>query len=90
MTPDEIKKKVENLTSRHGKATKKRDTLRGQLQAKKEELAALVKEIKAAGYDPKKLPEERDKKQAELEELIAAFEKDLKAVETALAEFEKK
>jgi len=45
MTPEELKTKVEDLTGRHAKATKKRDTLRGQLNAKREELQHLVNEI---------------------------------------------
>jgi len=59
------------------------------LEAKKQELLDLVSEIKAAGYDPKKLKEERDKKADELTTMMATFEQELTEVESALAAFEK-
>lgn len=90
MTPDEMKKKVDDLTQRTQAVRSRKATLKGQLQAKREELDRLVKEIRSAGYDPKKLTEERNKKKAEAEAAIASFEKDLAEVEAALAKFEKK
>lgn len=90
MTADEIKKKIEDLQKRTEVVVKKKATFGGQLQAKKEELAALIKEIKAAGYDPKNLVSERDKAQKELEEMISTYETDLTQVEDALAVYEKK
>lgn len=90
MSPEKLREKVEELSERHTEAVRKRESLKGQLKAKKEELEALIKEIRAAGYDPKKLVEERDKKQSDLEQQIAVFEKDLTAVEQALAEYNKK
>jgi len=90
MTPEQMKKKVDDLAKRTQVVRAKKAGLKGQLEAKREELDRLVKEIRAAGYDPKKLTEERDKKKAEVEEAIASYEKDLAEVETALAKFEKK
>lgn len=89
MTPEEMKKKIDELSRRTQEVRAKKAGLKGQLQAKREELDRLIKEIKAAGYDPKKLKEERDKKKAEVEAAIASFEKDLSEVEAALAKFEK-
>lgn len=89
MTTDEIKKKIEELTKRTDIAAKKKATFNGQLQAKKEELAALIKEIKANGIDPKNLVNERDRAQKELEEMLATYEKELSQVETALASYSK-
>lgn len=86
---DQIRAKIDELRERHAEANSKRDKLHGQLEAKKEELLALSAEIKEAGYDPKNLKKERDAAQAELATLVAAFEKDLAAVEAALAEFDK-
>jgi uncharacterized protein YoxC len=90
MTPEQMKKKIEELSKRTQAVRSKKATLKGQLQAKREELERLVKEIRAAGYDPFKLAEERNKKKAEVEAAIASFEKDLTEVEQALAKFEKK
>lgn len=90
MTPDEIKKKIDDLQRRTEAVATKKAAFGGQLQAKKEELASLIKEIRAAGYDPKNLVTERDKAQAELEQLISVFEKDLEKTESALASYEKK
>lgn len=90
MTPEQMKNKVNELQRRTQDVRAKKATLKGQLQAKREELDRLLKEIRAAGYDPKKLTEERNKKKAEVEAAIASFEKDLAEVESALAKFEKK
>ena len=89
-TPDEIKDKIADLQSRHEEVTQKRAALGGQLQAKKEELASIIQEVREAGYDPKNLPGERDKAQQALETLIDDFELKLKAVEDALAAFDSK
>jgi len=90
MTPDELRKKIDDLAKRTEAVNTKKSTLSGKLQAKKEELAQLVVEIKAAGYDPKTLREERDKVQAQLTEMVTTYEADLVAVETALAGYDSK
>jgi uncharacterized protein YoxC len=90
MTPDELRKKIDDLAKRTEVVNTKKSTLSGKLQAKKEELAQLVVEIKAAGYDPKTLREERDKVQAQLTEMVTTYEADLVAVETALAGYDSK
>ena len=90
MTPEEIKRRLDDFQHRTEVATKKKASLGGQLQAKKDELAELIKEIRAAGYDPKNLTVERDKSQKDLEDALTAYEKDLVEVETALAAFDKK
>ena len=87
MTAQEIKAKVEDLSNRHARASARRAELRGQLQAKKDELGKLQTEIKAAGFDPKNLRAERDKAQATLEGLIQSFETELSGVEAALDSF---
>ncbi len=90
MTPDELKKKIEDLAKRTEAVNKKKAELLGLLQAKKEELAALIKEIKAAGLDPKNLSSEREKAKNDLEAMIKAYEQDLKATEDALAAYNQK
>ncbi len=89
MTPDDIKRKIDELQKRQDVVVKKRASLNGQLQAKKEELASIVQEVRAAGYDPKNLSGERDKAQQELERALADFEAKLVEVETALESFNK-
>lgn len=90
MSPDEIKSKIDNLQKRSDVVIKKKAAFGGQLQSKKEELEALVKEIKDAGYDPKTLVTERDRAKSELEAMIEVYEKELAKAESALALFEKK
>ncbi len=90
MTPDEIKRKIDDLQRRVEAVSTKKANFGGQLKAKKEELAALIIEIKAAGLDPKNLVTERDKAKLELEQLIASFEVDLVKTETALSAYERK
>lgn len=89
-TPDQLKRKIDDLLKRHDAVVQKRAGVGGQLQAKKEELAAILQEAKAAGFDPKNLAAERDKAQEELATIVADFEKKLIEVETALATFDKK
>lgn len=90
MAPDEIKRTIDDLSRRTEVVTKKKSQLEGQVQQVKEDLAALIMEIKAAGYDPKTLSAERDKAEAELLAEIEAYETKLAVVEKALAEYEKK
>jgi len=90
MAPDEIKRTIDDLSRRTEVVTKKKSQLEGQVQQVKEDLAALIMEIQAAGYDPKTLSAERDKAEAELLAEIEAYETKLAVVEKALAEYEKK
>jgi chromosome segregation ATPase len=65
-----------------------RDQALGMLEAKKAELAALLKEIKAAGYDPRSLKQELSEKEKEFDALMASYWEDLQAAKDALEEFE--
>lgn len=85
---DEIKRKIDELQKRYNAVVQKKAGLAGQLQAKKEELARIVQEIRAAGYDPKKIAQERDKAKQDLEDLIAKLEEELTEVERALSTFQ--
>lgn len=86
---DQLKRKVDDLLRRHTVVTKKKSELRGRLEAKKTELVELGEEIKAAGFDPRKLKEQRDEAHQELEDLVESFERDIVEVEEAIASFEK-
>ncbi len=88
MSPEEIDKKIADLMKRTDAASKKKATLGGQLAEKREQLATLIKEIQAAGYDPKTLPAERDKLQKALVADLEKYEKELSDVETALAAYD--
>lgn len=90
MTPEEIKRRIEDIQRRHDTASKHKSVLEGQVAAKKDELAALILEIKGAGYDPKKLVAERDKAQQDLEAMIVEMEKNLTEVEKALSAYNSK
>ena len=90
MSPEELRQKVEGLLKRADAVNKRKASLSGQLEAKKTELANLVDEIRAAGYDPKNIVAERDRVQQELEAQVAAFEQNLVAAETAITQFERK
>lgn len=90
MTLEETQKKIEELQKRHAAVLKRKSENEGRLKAKREELAALVADIKAAGRDPKTLVADRDAALKDLEALVAAFETDIAFAETALATFDKK
>jgi chromosome segregation ATPase len=83
-TIEQIKERVDALSQRYKKVSEKKANLSGLLQAKKEELKALVEEIQAAGLDPKKLKEHRDSLQSEVEKQLGDLETKVSAVEEAL------
>jgi FtsZ-binding cell division protein ZapB len=90
MTPDKLQEKVQNLSTRHARVLRRKAELGGELKVKREELESLVKEIQAAGYNPKTLVEERNRAQEELETLLGTFENNLVEAETILSEFDRK
>lgn len=90
LAPDELERKIADLISRNQRVLKRKTELGGELKSKKEELANLVAEIKAAGYNPKTLVEDRDKTQQELEDLMISFEKGLVEAETTIEDYDKK
>ena len=90
MSDDDIRNKIDALQKRWGVVSKKKAGLEGQLQAKREELAQIVKEIREAGFDPKNIAQDRDQAKAELEEMITKLDTELTEVETTLSTFEKK
>ena len=85
---DNLASKIEQLVERNKKVKEKRAALQGRLQAKKEELARLIEEIKKAGFNPNTLAEDLKQAEAQLEEEVMKFEASLKEVEEALASFE--
>ena len=86
---DQLKQRLDELTRRYNTAGKKRSEYRGQLEAKKEELVSLKREIEAAGFDPKNLKQDHDRLKGEVVSLMDVFEKELSEVETALANIDK-
>jgi hypothetical protein len=86
----EMRDYIESLQKRHQAVLEKRASLSGQLQAKKQELTAIIDEIKAAGYDPTKLAAEHERVEQELEVMAADLDKKLTEVEAAIAAFEAK
>lgn len=88
-TVDQLKKRVDNALARHAKVTEKKAKLRGQLDARKTELIEIGAEIEAAGFDPRKLRDQRDQAHEDLNTLLESFERDLEEVEAALDAFGK-
>lgn len=87
-TPEDIRRRIDSVMRRSDQANKKKAALQGTLKAKQEELAALLKEIREAGYQPKELVLERDKAQADLISKLETYETRLTEVEAALAALE--
>lgn len=90
LSPEELTTKIQDLQTRHAHVLKRKAELGGELKSKKDELASLVKEIQAAGYNPKTLVEDRNRAQEELESLMEEFEKGLLEAETSLSTYDKK
>jgi septal ring factor EnvC (AmiA/AmiB activator) len=86
---DQIGARVEELSRRHRDAASRKAKLQGKLDEKRQELKRLKAEIEEAGFDPKTLKEDRQRLEAELEQLMARFEAELSVVEQALDEYEK-
>lgn len=84
---DEIQKRIEDIQRRHAAVMQQKASAAGQLQAKKDELAALVQEIRDAGYDPKQITQQRDQKRDDLLNEALRLEAELTAVEKALEGF---
>jgi len=84
---DEIQKRIENLQRRHAEVMQRKAAASGQLQARKDELAEIVKEIRAAGFDPKQITHIRDKARQDLAAEITKHETELAEVEAALQGF---
>lgn len=89
MTIEELETKFESMEARYSAALERKAALGGELRAKKEELAKLVTEIEAAGYNPKTLRAERDKEMTRLEEMMTEFESSLSEAEEGLRAFDK-
>lgn len=90
LTPDKLQEKVANILGRHSRILRRKSELSGELKSKKEELASLVREIDAAGYNPKTLVEERNKTQKDLEDMLEVYDKQLTEVEGTFAEYDRK
>ena len=90
MSPEDLKMKVDDMIRRTETFNKRKAGIDGQLEAKKEELAEIIKEITAAGHDPKNLVAARDQAEQDLKTMLAAYEQDLTAAEQALAVFDRK
>jgi chromosome segregation ATPase len=90
LSPEDLTAKIQDLQNRHQRILKRKAELGGELKSKKDELGALVKEIQAAGYNPKTLVEDRNKAQQELESLMEEFEKGLVEAENSLNAYDKK
>jgi septal ring factor EnvC (AmiA/AmiB activator) len=84
---DEIQKRIAEIQRRHAEVMQRKAGVSGQLQARKEELAAIVREIRDAGFDPKQITQLRDQAEADLLSEIKKYEEALSAVEQALEGF---
>ena len=90
LTPDKLQEKVSSIIQRHTRILRRKSELSGELKSKREELAALVREIDAAGYNPKTLVEERNRTQQELEDMLVDYDKQLTEVEGIFEEYDRK
>jgi uncharacterized protein (UPF0335 family) len=77
-----------NLNEQLKTLSEKKIRLEEQYKAKKEALTNLIVEIKAKGYDPKKLGEVIKEKEKELNNSIEEFKKELEKVSAELTEIE--
>jgi uncharacterized protein YoxC len=88
-TPEEIQRTIEDLSRRTNMFNRKRAGLMGQLEEKKKQLAELIQEIRAAGYDPKTLPKAVEEAKQKLLDAIETHEKKLLQAEAAMETYEK-
>lgn len=86
---DDIADKIADLKKRHAAAVKRKASLSGQLEARKQEFETILQEIREAGFDPKNIGKERDRVETELRAMIESYDQKLKTVESALDSFPK-
>jgi len=80
--------KFKELTDKVKGLGEKKIRLEEQYRSKKEALTTLLKEIKAAGFDPSKLKETIAEKEASLKSQIAVFEQEVDKVSSMIAKIE--
>jgi predicted nucleic acid-binding Zn-ribbon protein len=80
--------RFKTLTEQVKTLDEKKIRLEEQYRNKKETLTALLKEIKAAGYDPAKLKETIQEKEEQLKAQIASFEEEVTKVSSMIAKIE--
>lgn len=90
MDIEALQRKLQELSTRAKKVKQQRAEILGSLNAKKEELTNLVKEIQAAGYNPKTIKEEYEQQKKRLEEMMADYELQLQKAEASIEEFHRK
>jgi uncharacterized protein (UPF0335 family) len=86
-----MKSEIEKFTALNQTLSDLRDKkirLEEQFKSKKASLSELLKEIKAAGYDPTKLKEIIQEKETSLKKQIADFEQEVTKVSSALSKIE--
>jgi hypothetical protein len=76
------------LTDKTKSLGEKKIRLEEQYRSKKETLTALLKEIKAAGFDPAKLKETIAEKESQLKSQIVSFEQEVEKVSAMIAKIE--
>jgi prefoldin subunit 5 len=87
---DVLKRKVDDLLAREKKVRQKKAEVKGTLEAKKQELQALVTEIQEAGYNPKTIREDYDRAIKDLDELVSEYTEKMSKAEEAIDEFYRK
>jgi prefoldin subunit 5 len=87
---DILKRKVDDLLAREKKVRQKKAEVKGTLEAKKQELQALVTEIQEAGYNPKTIREDYDRAIKDLDELVSEYTEKMSKAEEAIDEFYRK
>ena len=80
--------KFKTLSEQVKALDEKKIRLEEQYRSKKETLTELLKEIKAAGYDPTKLKETIQEKEDQLKAQIASFEEEVIKVSSLIAKIE--
>jgi len=90
MDIEALQKKLNELSTRAKKVKQSRAEILGSLNTKKDELTVLVREIQAAGYNPKTIKEEYEQQRKQLEEMMEDYEKQLAKAEQSIEEFYRK
>lgn len=85
---EELTQRWSSLKEKRAELVSKRDTLKGRLEAEKEQLKKVVDEIKAKGYEPKELANVLKTKEQQLKQDLDEFEANIVAVEAALQKFD--
>jgi len=84
----DLSNKIEEIQKKHQNLHERKIRLQERLRTEEANFKTLIQEIKSKGYDPKKLKQIKEEKEANLEKLFLEVSEKMKEAENILDEIE--